>query len=220
MKLAKVESTTGDSSENGSRLPSDILDVSAAHLVFGYLAHHGYLSTAMAFLTQWLGNNNVMDNKNNTSSLGEHLSPVELRALQTLEYRQHVTKLIGEGRMLEGIQYIEEYFPHIISPDGMRDGEDVDPEWLRFTLLCQHFVETVRVGSATDALQFTEDVLNPLAMGKPRLLSHLQELVVLLAYSTPSESPVKHLLTLSQRNVLAEQVNAAILSTFQYEYLF
>lgn len=168
MKLLKVDGAV-PMSENASSSPlPETLDLCAAHLVFDYLTQNCYAGTASAFLAQWLGSQ-----KEAHASV---LSPAEMFATQTLEYRRHVRDLILNGSIAEAIQYLEEYFPQVLS-HAMQDGPQGDEaESLKFFLLCQQFVEMIRRGDSTAALEFTDTTLTPLAQLKPSLLTHLQVL--------------------------------------------
>lgn len=175
------------------------------------------------------------------------LSAQEGFAARSLEYRRQVQGLIIDGRIAEALQYLEEYFPNVLGgiarmEDGMEameeasggGGEDAAAAagTLRFELLCQQFVEMIRRGEFSEALEFTEVTLSPMAHNNPGLQAKLQvsegaagpssnhivggtgqDVVVLLAYTQPAESPVKHLLSPRILEALAEKVNAAILGT-------
>ena len=170
MKMLKVE--------NGANLPesrpaplAEQLDISASHLIFGYLSHSCYSETAMAFLSHWLGTST------NRPALESSLCPSELFAMRTMDYRRRLRSLFQDGRIAEALQYLEEFFPQILSSSnrGAPSGTVGDTDgWLRFQILCQQFVEMVRVGDASSALEFTESTLSPLAQGRSRLINHLQ----------------------------------------------
>ena len=153
-------------SSDGHNSPAtEVLDVSAAHLIFGHLTQYCYADTAAAFLAQWLGPSK------------DSLTAQEAFAAQTLEYRRNLRVLLLDGKIAEAIAYVEEFFPQLLGRD-MTDGDsgddDGDDGCLRFRLLCQQFVEMVRRGDSTAALEFTETTLAPMAQNRPRLLSHLQ----------------------------------------------
>lgn len=173
---------------------TDTLDISAAHLIFGYLTQNCYGEAASAFLSQWLGPHAAAAAATTTAVAtttsgkvenSQRLLPLELFALQTLQYRQRLLSLLLEGKISEAIEYIEQFFPQILHDDNMQDDDDGDDDgvdtggkvgtsWLKFRLLCQHFVEMVRRGDSTAALEFTEAKLAPMAQNRPLLLQHLQ----------------------------------------------
>lgn len=226
MKLLKVEATVSfenPKETNSKSMPE--LDISAAHLIYDFLAHNCYSASATAFLSQWQSGANPVNNNNNNNNNTVEALPNNRRNDQvltekerllncTLEYRTQVKGLILAGRIGESILYLEEFFPQLFTPSSqtMSDGHLIAKNGeLRFYLLCQQFVEMIRQGDATGALEFTETHLTPLAQTSGDLLTHLQDVVVLLAYADPMESPVRHLLDLSHRQKLAHRVNAAIL---------
>jgi hypothetical protein len=210
MKMLKVDIPL-ENSGNITNIASETIDLSAAHLIFSYLAHHCYSETATAFLAQWLGS---------VKESSAALSAPEILAAQTLQFRSHLRALLVDGRISEAIQYMEEFFPHLLgADDAMNDGNgsgngnggSEDGSLLRFKLLCQQFVEMVRHGDSTLALEFIETTLTPLASNRPVLMKLLEEVIVLLAYSDPQDSPVQHLLAFRYREQLAETVNSAII---------
>lgn len=166
MKLPKVDSAMPTPESTSTKALAETFELCAAHLVFDYLTHNCYSETAKAFLAQWVGSQ-----KEAHKSI---LSPAEMFASQTLEYRRHAQDLILNGRMAEALQYLEEYFPQVLG-HTMQDGpQEEHSESLKFFLLCQQFVEMIRRGDSTAALEFTDTTLTPLAQTKPELLAHLQ----------------------------------------------
>ncbi|PJF16633.1 hypothetical protein PSACC_03538 [Paramicrosporidium saccamoebae] len=164
--MLKVDIPTTDNNDLASSIiANEKIDLSAAHLIFSYLAHHCYYETAEAFLAQWLG------------PAKETLSKAELLAAQTLQYRSHLKNLILDGRLAEALQYMGEFFPQLLGvdmQDGIDSNEDVDGCLLRFKLLCQQFVEMVRGGESTTALEFIESSITPLVQNRPMLKKHLE----------------------------------------------
>lgn len=290
---------------NQSNNDMNRLDMSAAHLIFSYLTHHCYPETAAAFTAQWIGADKCAEALSNASQEGNtiHLMKLGLNvqdklfskaitggcilteeekfAAHTLEYRLQLRNMIIDGKIMDAIKYIDEYFPQIFMtghaihggittttttaaaataitatslptiPESTMTSSAMEVDesstsmstltptlssigntnttmtlwngtWLRFRLLCQHFIEMVKGGDSTGALEFTESALTPLAQSNPRFMAHLQEVVVLLAYANPAESPVQHLLALRNRKELADHVNAAILSIYLsfFSFLF
>lgn len=222
MKLLKVEATISlENSKTALSKSMPELDISAAHLIYDFLAHNCYSASATAFLSQWQSGGNAAGGSDGADApptdkySDEALTEKERLLNCTLEYRTQVKSLILAGRIGESILYLEEFFPQLFSPSQtMSDGHSaVNNGELRFYLLCQQFVEMIRQGDATGALEFTETHLTPLAQTAGNLLTHLQDVVVLLAYADPMESPVRHLLDLTHRQTLAHRVNAAILGS-------
>lgn len=202
MKLLKVDGMSGVGDVNNSNAPiplptADQLDLAAAHLVFNYLAQHCFAESATAFLSQWLGerggdsNRTKEDSVNGRGQLVTHsashrLSSQEEFAARSLEYRRHAQGLIIDGRIAEAIEYLDEYFPNILGGTQMEDATTASAVAtaasegyenacnLRFELLCQQFVEMIRRGDFSNALEFTEITLSPMAHNNPALQARLQ----------------------------------------------
>ncbi|TQD74087.1 hypothetical protein C1H46_040371 [Malus baccata] len=81
-----------------------------------------------------------------------------------------------------------------------------------FLLHCQKFIELVRVGALEEAVKYGRMELAKF-FGLPVFEDLVQHFVSLLAYERPRESSVGYLLEESQREVVADTVNAMILST-------
>jgi len=84
-------------------------------------------------------------------------------------------------------------------------------------LQSQCFIELIKNGKIEEAVKFAQQNLSKFVNGKAeRKLtgkeeSFLQEVLGLLAYEDPSNSPLGHLLQISQREIAADAVNTAIL---------
>lgn len=63
-----------------------------------------------------------------------------------------------------------------------------------------------------------QERLAPLAEGKPELMKELESAVTLLAFEDPFNSPLSELLEKSQRQHVAAELNAAILSSQEQEH--
>jgi len=166
MKMLKVE-TAPEVPEKVATPPNEFLDLTAAHLIFDYLAHNCYAESASSFLSQWLGP---------SADLSASLPVEHHHLLQSLECRKQVRRLIVDGRIAEAIRYLEEFFPQVLG-----DMQDVGEEgWLKFRLLCQHFFELVREGQAETALEFIDSSLTPLVNTRPKLRDYLQVTIPLV----------------------------------------
>ena len=88
---------------------------------------------------------------------------------------------------------------------------------LAFKLHKQRLLELVREGDVVAALEYSQERLAPLAEGKPELMKELESAVTLLAFEDPFNSPLSDLLDKSQRQRVAAELNAAILSSQDQE---
>lgn len=121
-----------------------------------------------------------------TSSPSSQRRPSPAFLIKSMECRQQARKLVIDGRIAEALTYLDEFFPQLFLPSPLFGGnteggnpnalvEAEDPStMLRFRLLCQQFVEMIRVGDASGALDFLENSLNPWARTNARLQLYLQ----------------------------------------------
>ncbi|PSC76243.1 Ran-binding 10 [Micractinium conductrix] len=82
---------------------------------------------------------------------------------------------------------------------------------LRFTLACQHYIELIRAGDITGALAYAEGTLSTLRGASPEHDARLRDVVALIAYQQPEQSPLAALLSPAQREATADVANAALL---------
>lgn len=85
---------------------------------------------------------------------------------------------------------------------------------LHFDLCCQHYVELVRVGRVSEALDYSQTTLAPLGSGE--FPAVLKDLVPIIAYTDPSKSPLAHVLEEERRWALADRLSGALFAA-QFE---
>ena len=88
---------------------------------------------------------------------------------------------------------------------------DTDSQ-LYFHLQQQRLIELIRQGDVEAALAFAQEELAPRGEENPQLLDDLERTVALLAFEDQTTSPMGALLDYSQRQKLASELNAAILT--------
>lgn len=81
-----------------------------------------------------------------------------------------------------------------------------------FHVNCQRYVELLRRGEVDAAVRFAQATLAPYRERLPHLEPVLRDVVALVAYAQPAESPLAHLLSASQREFVADAANAALLA--------
>lgn len=125
--------------------------------------------------------------------------------LSTISERMGVRKAIHAGRVHDAIERVNDLDPDILDT---RRG-------LCFHLHRQCLVELIRGGAdmLEEALRYAQDELSPLAADDLELLAELEEAMVLLAFDNPEQSPAGHLLSQSQRQAVATELNEAILES-------
>ncbi|KAI7842482.1 hypothetical protein COHA_003836 [Chlorella ohadii] len=82
---------------------------------------------------------------------------------------------------------------------------------LRFHLACQHYIELIRRGDIIGALGYAEGPLSTLRGASLDHDARLRDVVALIAYQQPEQSPLSALLAPAQREATADVVNAALL---------
>ncbi|KAI3820124.1 hypothetical protein L1987_13982 [Smallanthus sonchifolius] len=164
-------------------------------IVRSYLQHYGYEETL-----------NVFDEASQTSVppvTGFHDNGFNEHAMYALDHRKILRKLIMDGQIDDALRNLHELYPETVQDDTSA---------ICFMLHCQKFIELVRVGRLEEAMDY----------GRARFekfysLKQYEDLVkdcaALLAYGEPSKSSVGYLLEESQREKVADAVNAMILST-------
>lgn len=83
---------------------------------------------------------------------------------------------------------------------------------LYFHLQQQRLIELIRRGDVEGALAFAQEELAPRGEENPALLDELERTIALLAFEDQGKSPLSGLLDPAQRQKLASELNAAILT--------
>ncbi|KAJ8442583.1 hypothetical protein Cgig2_026525 [Carnegiea gigantea] len=112
-----------------------------------------------------------------------------------------IIKFALDGNALKAIELTEQ-----LAADLLEKNKD-----LHFELLSLHFIELVRSKRCTEALEFAQKNLSP--FGKVQTyVKKLEDLMALLAYEEPEKSPMFHLFSLDRRQLVADDLNRAILA--------
>uniref|UniRef100_A0A383VPB8 B30.2/SPRY domain-containing protein n=1 Tax=Tetradesmus obliquus TaxID=3088 RepID=A0A383VPB8_TETOB len=167
----------------------------AHQIVRSYLLFHGYGATLAAFDAA-AGAEGIAQ----PMCEGDDAEPMSA----TLATRQAVRGAIMAGQLVPAMELLRQQCP------GLLGGSAVADE-VQFHMSCQQFIELIREGRIMEAMQFAQSVLAGLKPGAAHKDSQLKEVVALIAYEHPQQSPLAHLLHLSQREAVADAVNAAIL---------
>ncbi|GMH46073.1 hypothetical protein BSKO_14037 [Bryopsis sp. KO-2023] len=159
-----------------------------------YLLHYGYADTLRA-LDDAAGLSE--DDKNGYSSM-------ESREGSALDVRREVRRQILSGDIDAAIGILQQRFPELLDRNNPR--QDV-----AYYLYCQKYVELVRNGMVFEAVRYAQDALFPFRANSEDYKEGLIDVMAVVAYVNPEESPQKHLLTSGQREMVADVVNAAML---------
>ncbi|KAF8105749.1 hypothetical protein N665_0156s0003 [Sinapis alba] len=165
-------------------------------LVKTYLLHYGYEETLNAFNLATkttvppilIAQENVMDEDDSSYDLHQ---------------RKTLRKLVRNGDIDAALANLQDWYPQIVQDDK---------SVVCFLLHCQKFIEFVRVGKLAEGVKFGRLELAKF-VGLTEFQDIIEDCFALLVYSKPEESPVRYFLEDSQRELVADAVNAAVLST-------
>uniref|UniRef100_A0A1D1Z9W5 Ran-binding protein 9 n=1 Tax=Anthurium amnicola TaxID=1678845 RepID=A0A1D1Z9W5_9ARAE len=173
------------------------LPVNVSHwIVRSYLLHYGYEDTLNSF--DVASKNSVspipMVQENCIEQQGE---------VYALSHRKILRQLIRNGEIDSAFCKLQEWYPQIVQNETST---------VCFLLHAQKFIEHIRVGELEAAVKYARAQLAKFFSIKP-LENLLQNYIALLAYDQPMESCVAHLLDATQRELVADAVNAMVLLT-------
>ncbi|EFH50824.1 hypothetical protein ARALYDRAFT_911196 [Arabidopsis lyrata subsp. lyrata] len=163
-------------------------------LVKNYLLHYGYEET---FHALDLATNSTVPPINGTQEDGiEDTS-------YALHERKNFRQLIGKGEIDAALAKLRDCYPQLVQNDKSE---------VCFLLHCQKFIELIRIGALEEAVKYGRVELAKF-LGLAAFQVIVEDCFALLVYERPQESNVGYFLEESQREVVADAVNAAILST-------
>ncbi|EPZ34346.1 CTLH/CRAto LisH motif domain-containing protein [Rozella allomycis CSF55] len=187
-------------------------------IVFNYLVDECYEETANAFLHAVCGENPEesmeIDNSTNQSQFD-----ITSYAWRTLGDRKVIYRCIQLGCIEEALDLCWAKFPKSLATNANSHVHwtKLPPESLTsacFELLCQRFIEFLRNGKSKEALEYAQSVLGPIAQTKEEYMKALQDIVSLIAYENPYQSPSAFYLNEDRKSSIASLVNRAILNNF------
>ncbi|WCJ44245.1 SPla/RYanodine receptor (SPRY) domain-containing protein [Euphorbia peplus] len=165
-------------------------------LVRSYLLHYGYEETLNAF-----------DLASKSTVPPVHIAQENGFSDQDITYalneRRTLRQLIRSGDIDAAIVKLRDWYPQIVQDERSATC---------FLLHCQKFIELVRVGALEEAVKYGRIELAKF-FELPGFADLVEDCVALLAYEKPEESSVGYLLEDSQREIVADTVNAMVLST-------
>lgn len=160
------------------------------HIVRMYLLHYGYADTLDA-LDEAAG---LSTEKNRHKEPGGAV----------LSLRREVRRYILHGSIDSVLQILQANFSGLLDPDNPH-------QEVRFCLYCQKYLELVRSGSVSEAVEYAQQALMPFRSLSQECQKELINVMAVVAYPHPHQSPLKHYLTPARREMVADVVNAAIL---------
>ncbi|KAK3006090.1 hypothetical protein RJ639_016534 [Escallonia herrerae] len=170
---------------------------SASHgIVRSYLLYYGYEDTLSLFDTATLSTVPPI-------SLAQENGISEHDNMYDLKRRKILRQLIRCGEIDDAVSKLRDWYPQIFEEHTSATC---------FLLHCQKFIELVRVGKLEEAVVYGRTEFEKFY----RLAEYddlVKECAALLAYEQPQKSSVGYLLEDSQREIVADAINAIILST-------
>lgn len=166
-------------------------------IVRSYLLHYGYEDTLSSF---------DMASKSTIPpiSLDQENGFDEQEILYALNQRKTLRQLIQNGEIDAAFGKLHDWYPQVVQDEKSATC---------FLLHCQKFIELVRVGALEEAIKYGRVELRRFFGMVGCFKDLVQDCVSLLAYEHPKESFVGYLLEETQREVVADTVNAMILAT-------
>ncbi|XP_073146055.1 ran-binding protein M homolog [Henckelia pumila] len=173
----------------------DEMEIPRCHgfrMVRSYLKHYGYEETLLSF-----------DLDTETAELVQENVSNEEADKYALSQRKGIRQMIMRGQVDDAITMLDEWFPDIMQ-------NHLSP--IFFFLHSLKFVELVRANKKTEAI-----VLGRIEFDKFRSVlqieDQVQDCASLLVNEQPHKSDVRYLLEKSHRELVADAVNATILSS-------
>jgi len=125
--------------------------------------------------------------------------------MDTLDERNAIRDAIVSGDLEGAIDKIKQLTPTFLATNTT----------MHFKLLRQQLVELIRNKDIEKVLIFAQENLMDKYDQPPDLFAKLEQTYALLAFDNPENSPFGYLLSIKQRNMLAHEVNSAILTTLE-----
>ncbi|KAI3931792.1 hypothetical protein MKW98_012202 [Papaver atlanticum] len=165
-------------------------------IIRSYLIHYGYQETLNSFD---LASRSTLS----PVPVAHENGSTEQEDGYALGHRRILRQLIRSGDIDAAFEKLREWYPQIVEDENST---------ICFLLHCQKFIELVQVGDLEGAVKFARAELAKF-FENASLVVILKTCVALIAYEEPLKSPVGYLLGMSQREVVADAVNAIILTT-------
>lgn len=165
-------------------------------IVRSYLLHYGYGETLKLF-------DEASESAVPPITLTQENGFNEQDSAYALKERQILRQLIRSGKIDDAFGKLRDSYPQIFQDDTSATC---------FLLHCQKFIELVRVAKLEEAVFYGRSEFEKFY----KLAEYedlLKDCAALLAYEQPQKSSVGYLLEESQREIVADAVNALILST-------
>ncbi|KNC82732.1 hypothetical protein SARC_04974 [Sphaeroforma arctica JP610] len=153
------------------------------HIVMNYLVIEGYKDAAESFRDE-----SGVDPELDLSSIAD---------------RMKIRNAVQSGDITTAKGLVNDLNPEILDTNTL----------LYFHLQQQHLIELIRENRIDDAIDFAREELAAKSEESPNLLEELERTMSLIAFENAESSPMGYLLSPTQRQMMASELNAAILAS-------
>eukprot|EP00252_Welwitschia_mirabilis_P004656 TRINITY_DN14955_c0_g1_i1.p1 TRINITY_DN14955_c0_g1~~TRINITY_DN14955_c0_g1_i1.p1 ORF type:complete len:458 (-),score=92.78 TRINITY_DN14955_c0_g1_i1:28-1401(-) len=186
--------------EEREKLQSTIEKIPLPHfithrIVRSYLMHYGYQDT-LASLDTASGNAHPQE-------CDAALEDSQKRERYAIDQRKMLRQFIRNGDVDSAFNKLHEWYPQLVQDENST---------ICFLLHCQKYIEFITQGFPEKALSYARSELLRYHEIK-QFEDCIKDCAALLAYEDPKSSSVGYLMGLSQREVVADAINAMILTT-------
>lgn len=120
--------------------------------------------------------------------------------IENLDQRMRIRDDIVEGKIQGAIEKVVKIVPDLLERNPV----------LHLRLLQQHLIELIRNGQLEEAVAFTQSIVEKVD-ALPEMEKEMQKAFSMIAFEKPEDSPYTNLLEISHRQMVANDVNCAIL---------
>ncbi|VDO09623.1 unnamed protein product [Brugia timori] len=126
--------------------------------------------------------------------------PFPRDAIENLDQRMRIRDDIVEGKIQSAIEKVVKVVPDLLERNPV----------LHLRLLQQHLIELIRNKMVEEAVAFTQSIVEKVD-AHPEMEKEMQKAFAMIAFEKPEDSPYTYLLEMSHRQMVANDVNSAIL---------
>ncbi|VBB25433.1 unnamed protein product [Acanthocheilonema viteae] len=126
--------------------------------------------------------------------------PFPRDAIENLDQRMRIRDDIVEGKIQNAIEKVVKIVPDLLERNP----------GLHLRLLQQHLIELIRSKMVEEAVAFTQSIVEKVD-AHPEMEKEMQKAFAMIAFEKPEDSPYTYLLEMSHRQMVANDVNSAIL---------
>ncbi|VDN04622.1 unnamed protein product [Thelazia callipaeda] len=130
--------------------------------------------------------------------------PFPTDAIENLDQRMRIRDDIIEGKIESAIEKVIQIVPDLLLRNPV----------LHLRLLQQHLIELIRNKMVEEAVTFAQSIIEKVD-AHPEMEQEMQKAFAMIAFEKPEDSPYTYLLEMSHRQMVANDVNSAILEALK-----